>query len=152
MEEMSYVFLFTFFSLSLIFTLVVASIFHFLKISPCSSHKKCLLCFFSLALALFLVELHWPVALLSHFLRLSLSLYSKFVDMTINLSSILYTTRTQKHFPLSIFVFIDSFVVSASRDAGGHIVCFPTKITQHLASAYMRCVYGQVGGQAYAMS
>ena len=108
--------------------------------------------FFSLALVLLLVALHWPVALLSLFLRLSLSLYSKFVDMTINLSLILYTTRIQKHFPLSIFVFIDSFVVLASQDAGGHIVRFCAKMTQHLASAYMRCVYGQVGGKAYAMS
>ena len=30
---------------------------------------------------------------------------SKFVDMTINLSLILQTTRTQKHFPLSVFAF-----------------------------------------------
>ena len=95
------------------------------KISHCSSNKKCLVCFFSLALTLFLVALHWLVALLSIFLGLSLSLYSKFVDMTINLSLILYTTRTQKHFTLSIFVFIEYFVVSVSQDAGGHIVCFP---------------------------
>ena len=91
------------------------------KISRCSSNKKCLLCFFSLALALFLVELGWPVALLSVLLCLSLSLYSKFVDMTINLSLVLYkTTRVQKHFLLSVFVFIDSLVVSASQEAGGH--------------------------------
>ena len=45
--------------------------------------------FFSLALAPFLVELRWPVALLSLFVCLFLSLYSKFVDMTINLSLIL---------------------------------------------------------------
>ena len=51
-------------------------------------------CFFSLALALFLVELRWPVALLSLFLCLSLSLYSKFVDMTINLSLILEKKNT----------------------------------------------------------
>ena len=78
MEEMSYVFLFTFFPLSLIFTPVAASISHFLtaatkfhvvpptKISPL---------FFYLALALILVELRWPVALLSLFLCLSLSLF-----------------------------------------------------------------------------
>ena len=78
-------------------------------------------CFFSLALAPFLVELRWPVALLSLFVCLSLSLYSKFVDMTINLSLILEKkTRIQKHFPLSVLVFIDSLVVSASQDAGGH--------------------------------
>ena len=79
---------------------------------------------FSLALALFLVELRWSIALLSLFLCLSLSLYSKFVDTTINLSLILYkTTRIQKHFSLSVFVFIDSLaclVVSASYEAGGH--------------------------------
>ena len=51
------------------------------KISCCSSNKKCLLCFFYLALALFPVELRWPVALLSLFLCLSLPLFSKFVDM-----------------------------------------------------------------------
>ena len=41
--------------------------------------------------------------------------------MTINLSLILEKkTRIQKHFPLSVLVFIDSLVVSASQDAGGH--------------------------------
>ena len=64
-EEISYMFLFSFFSLLLIFTLVTASISHFLtvatKFSCCSSTKKCLLCFLSLALALFLVELRWSV-------------------------------------------------------------------------------------------
>ena len=60
--------------------------------------------FFSPALAPFLVELRCPVALLSLVLCLSLSLYSKFVDMTIDLSLILQTTRIQKHFPLSVFV------------------------------------------------
>ena len=59
------------------------------KISCCSSDKKCLLCFFYLSLALFLGELRWPVALLSLFLCLSLSLFSKFVDMTINLNLLL---------------------------------------------------------------
>ena len=51
------------------------------KISCCSSNQKCLLCFFSLALALFLVELRWPVALLALFL------FSKFVGMTIFLDN-----------------------------------------------------------------
>ena len=51
--------------------------------------QKCLPCFFYLALALFLVELRWPVALLSLFLCLSFSLSSKSVDMTINLTLIL---------------------------------------------------------------
>ena len=71
--------------------------------------------FLSLALALFLDKLRWPFALLSLFLCLSLSLFSKFVSMTINLN-----TRIQKNFPLSVFVFIDSLAVSASQDAGSH--------------------------------
>ena len=50
------------------------------------------------------------------------SLYSEVVDMTINLSLIVKTTRTHKQFPLSVFVFIDSLVVSASQDAGGYAI------------------------------
>ena len=99
MEEMSYVFLFTFFSLPLIFTLVYVAvgISHFLtaaKKFSCASKKMSL--FFisrsnSLSFFFDLVELRWPAALLSLFLclSLSLSLHSKFVDMTINLSLIL---------------------------------------------------------------
>ena len=105
------------------------------KISCCSSNRKCLLCFLSLALAPFLVELRWPVALLSLFLCLSFSLYSKFVDMTINLSLILKTTRIQKHFPLSVFVFIDSLLCLLHKTRVA--IRFPAKITWHLASAYM---------------
>ena len=67
--------------------------------------QKWLLCFSYFALALFLVELRWTVALLSLFLCLSLYLFSKFLDINLNL--IIWTTRIQKHFPLSVFVFID---------------------------------------------
>ena len=114
-----------FFSPSLIFILVAANISHFLtaatKFHVVPPTRSAFFCFFSLALALFLVELRWPVALLSLFLCLSLSLDSKFVDTTINLSLILYkTTRIQRQFPLSVFVFIDSLVVYASQEAGGH--------------------------------
>ena len=43
--------------------------------------------------------------------------------MTINLSLILKTTRIQKQFPLSVFVFIDSLlVVSALQDAGSYAI------------------------------
>ena len=88
MEEVSHVFLFTFFfSLSLIFILVAASISRFLtaatKFHVVPPTKSVFFVVFSLTLALFLVELRWPVALLSLFLCLSLSLYSKFVDTTI---------------------------------------------------------------------
>ena len=83
-------FLFTFFPLSLIFTQVAASISYFLtattKFYVFPLTKNVSFVFFFLALALFLVELRWPVVLLSHFLCLSLSLFSKFVDMTINLN------------------------------------------------------------------
>ena len=49
---------------------------HNYKISCCSSNQKCLLCFFSLALALFLIELYWPVALLFLFsLSFSFSIF-----------------------------------------------------------------------------
>ena len=50
--------------------------------------------------------------------------------MTINLSLILEKkTRTQKHFPLSVLVFIDSLVVSASQDAGGHTLSRQNNLT-----------------------
>ena len=84
-----------FFSLPLIFTLVAASISYFLtaatKFSCCYSSKKCLICllFHSLAVCRpFLVELRWSVAYFLFFC-IFLSLYSKFVDMRINLSLIL---------------------------------------------------------------
>ena len=123
-----------FFSLSLIFILVATSISHFLtaatKFLVVPPTKSVFLVFFSLAVALFLVELRWPVALLSLFLCLSLSLYSKFVDTTINLNVILYrTTPIQKHFLLSVFVFIDSLVVSASQEGAGHTLSRQNNLT-----------------------
>ena len=94
---------YTFYGGNVVRVLVVAGgRLHFLfahrryKISCCSSNKKCILCFFYLAQALFLVELRWPVALLSRLLcislSLSLSLFSKILDMTINLNLTLQTT------------------------------------------------------------
>ena len=58
------------------------------KISCCSSNKKCLLCFFYLALVLFFRWASLACHLTLSF-SLSLSLFSKFVDMTINLNLIL---------------------------------------------------------------
>ena len=85
---MLYVFLFTFFPLSLIFTQVAASTSHFLTaatkfhvVRP--TKNVAFFFFFYLALALFHVELRWPVAVRSLFL------FSKFVDMTINLTLVL---------------------------------------------------------------
>ena len=52
------------------------------------------------------------------------------MDTTINLSLILYkTTRIQKHFALSVFVFIDSLVVSTSQEAGGHTLSRQNNLT-----------------------
>ena len=92
MEEMSYVFLFIFFSLPLISTLVAARISYFstaaTKFSCCSSNKKMSsLSFLSLSLAVCRYT-SLAFGLLSLFLCLSPSLYSKFVEMTINLSLI----------------------------------------------------------------
>ena len=80
--------------------------------------QKWLPCFSYLALALFLVELRWTVALLSLFLCLSLYLFSKFLDINLNL--IIWTTRIQKHFPLSVFVFIDSCCFCFTRHRWRH--------------------------------
>ena len=86
-----------FFSLPLIFTLHWWPL-AFLILSPPLQNfhvvlptKKCLLCFLSLALEFCCPFSSWVslAAAFSLFLRLSLTLYSKFVDMTINLSLLL---------------------------------------------------------------
>ena len=135
---MSYVFSFTFFSLPLIFTLHWWPL-AFLILSPPLQNfhvvlptKKCLLCFLSLALDLCRPFSRWvslACRVLSLFLGLSLALYSKSVDTTINLSLILWTPRIQEQFPLSVFVFIDSLVVSTSQDAGGHTLSRQNNLT-----------------------
>ena len=119
-----------FLPLPLIFSLVAASISHFLtaatKFSCCSSHKKMSPVFLS-PLALSRSFSRWAslaCSLLSLFLSLSLLLYSKFVDMTINLS---YYFR-QHGFPLSVFVFI----VSASQDEGGYAISRQNNLELHL--------------------
>ena len=58
-------------------------------------------------------------------LCLSLALYSKFVDMTINLS-------LKKQFPLSGFVFIDSLAASALQEAAGYAISRPNNLELHL--------------------
>ena len=71
--------------------------------------------------------------LLSLLLCLSLALYSKYVDMTINLRRLIHeTTRIQKQFPLSVFVFIDSLVVSTLQDAGGYAISLQNNLQLHL--------------------
>ena len=85
----------------------------------------------SRSLSLFLVH-SLACRLLSLFLCLSLALFSKFVDMTINLSLILQTTRIQKQLPLSFIVFIDSSVVSALKDSGGYAISSQNNLELHL--------------------
>ena len=136
-----YVLSLTFFSLPLIFTL------HwwppaFLILSPPLQNfhvvlptEKCLLCFLSLTLDLCHPFSCWASLaspLLCLFLCVSLALYSKSVDMTINLSLILWKTRIQRQFPLSVFVFIDSLVVSALQDAGGYAISRQNNLELHL--------------------
>ena len=134
-------FLFTLFSLPLIFTLHwwPLAIFNFSP--PLQTFhvvlptKKCLLYCLSLALDLCrpFSRLASPACcLLSLFICLSLALYSKFVDMTISLSLILQKTRIQEQFPLSVFVFIDSLVVSALQDAGGYAISRQNNLELHL--------------------
>ena len=78
-----------FFSLPLIFTFNAATISHFLtattKFLCCSSNRNCFLCYLSLTLAPFRSFPRWasPACRL-----LSLFLYSKYVDMTIDLSKL----------------------------------------------------------------
>ena len=141
MEGMSYVFSFTFFSLLLIFTLHLW-LLAFLIFSPPLKNfhvvfptKKWLLCFLSLALDLCCPFSGWPLlacCLLSLFLCLCLPLYSKLVDMTINLSLILWTTWIQKQFLLSVFVFIHSLFVFALQDAGGFAISRQNNLELHL--------------------
>ena len=117
---------------------MAASISYFLtataKFSCCSSNKKMSPLLFitcSRSLSLFLVD-SLACRLLSLFLCLSLALFSKFVDMTINLSLLLQTTRIQKQLPLSFIVFIDSSVVSALKDSGGYAISSQNNLELHL--------------------
>ena len=116
----------------------------------CSSNTKCLPCFFYLALALFLVELRWPVTLLSLFLCLPFSLFSGFVDMTINLNLILYTIEYKNIFcfPFSSLLTLQLCLLHKTREA----IHFPTKITWHLASAYKKWVYGRSAFVRYVIT
>ena len=52
--------------------------------------------------------------------------------MTVYISLILKTTRIQKQFLLSVFVFIDSLTASVLRDAGGYVISRQNNLELHL--------------------
>ena len=100
----------------MIFTLVDASTFHFLtavtKFHVAPPTNKVSFAFLSRSSS-FSPRASLACRPTFSFLCLPPSLYSKFVDMTINLSLV------QHGYTLSVFVFIDSLVVFASQNAGG---------------------------------
>ena len=140
--------------------LVVASISYFLtaatKLSCCSLSclvtKKCLLCCLSLALYLCRPFSRWASVacrLLSLFLCLSLALFSNFLGMTIQLIQafklrlIVMAKNLEKYYntsdntdtetiSASVFVFIDSLVVSALQDSAGYAISCPNNLELHL--------------------
>ena len=65
--------------------------------------------------------------------------------MTINLRLILSTTRIQKQFPPSVFVFIDYLVVSASQDAGGYAISHQNNLKLPYLLSYFTLVCLQCG-------
>ena len=54
------------------------------------------------------------------------------MDVEIILGLILKTTRIQKQFPLSVFVFIDSLAASALKEAGGYAISGQNNLQLHL--------------------
>ena len=120
--------LFTFFFTAAHFhlALVAASISHFLTASTifscCSSNKKIMSPLFFISRS----------RSLSVFFQVSFAGLPPTFSCSINLSLILQKTRIQKQFPLSVFVFIDSLVVSALQDAGGYAISHQNKLQLHL--------------------
>ena len=133
MEEMSYAFSLTFFMFSLhwwpLAFLILSPLLQNFHVVPPTKNVSFVFisCFRSLSPGL-LSFFH----LLSLFLSLSLALYSKFVDMTINLSFILQTTWIQKQFLLSVFVFIDSLAASVLQDARGYAISRQNNLELHM--------------------
>ena len=126
MQEITYMFLFTFFFTAAHFHLGGQQHFSFsyrhYKIFMLFFEQKMYPLFFiSCSSSLSFSDFSLSFAGLSPTFSFSLSLYSKFVDMTINQSLMLKTTRIliKKQFALSVFVFIDSLVVFPSLYVGG---------------------------------
>ena len=49
-----------------------------------------------------------------------------------NMSPLFFISRSKKQFPLSVFVFIDCFVISALQDAGGYAISSQNILELHL--------------------
>ena len=66
--------------------------------------------------------------------------------MTIKLSLKLQTTRIQKQIPLSVFVLIESLVVSALQDSGGYAISQLKKnLDLHLGCYYLLIEFFYIG-------
>ena len=84
--------------------------------------------------------------------------FYQFLEFLWNLKFIVsLNIRIQKQFPLSVFVFIDSLVVSASQDAGGYAISRRNILELHLGChtcwlSYFTLVclwFGRTVGRAY---
>ena len=131
MEEMSYVFSFTFFhrrSFSPCIWLLAARI-----LSPPLPTKKKRLLFLCLALYLCRPFSRWASLACRLLLFFSVFLFLYIPNLwSWQLSLILKTTRIQKQFLLSVFVFIDSLAVSTLQDAGGYAISRQNNLELHL--------------------
>ena len=122
MEESSYVFSFTF--------------FHCRSFSPCIG-AACLSHFVTAATKFFCCSFNKKkMPPLFFFLRpRSLSpFFSRWASLACPLLPFfpVFLCRTQKQFPLSVFVFIDSLTVSALQDAGGYVISRQNNLELHL--------------------
>ena len=123
----------------------IYSISHFVaavtKFSCCSSNKKKLSPLFLISRSkslspFFLLSLAGLLPTFSFSLCFSCSIFQicghDNMTIIINLSLILQKTQIQRQFPVSIFLFIDSLVVSALQDAGGYAISCQSNLKLHL--------------------
>ena len=88
---------------------------------------------FVLALDLCRPFSRWASLAAAYFLFFSVFLLLYILNLwAINLRLILWKTRIQKQFPLSVFEIIDSLGASALQDAGGYAISYQNNIELHL--------------------
>ena len=106
---------------------------------------------FVLALDLCRPFSRWASLAAAYFLFFSVFLLLYILNLwAINLSLILWKTRIQKQFPLSVFEIIDSLGASALQDAGGYAISYQNNIELHLGChtcwlSYFTLVYLRCG-------